>query len=104
MFRAVEVGIKVSREKYDIVGSLSKRKSGLAGLIPSFGFANEILDFASVAEVWAIASAAEDVDSDSLGVRGSVEILLLELEIQDLKKFGVGEVLEAESILDRKAS
>lgn len=68
------------------------------------GFAEHVLDLPAVSEVGTSAGAAEDIDGDRLCLFRGVEVLLLQLEVEDLKELGVTEVFEAESILDGEAT
>jgi hypothetical protein len=81
---------------------LDWRNCGLAGLVTSFGFTNKVFDFASVTKVRAIACSTENVNSNRFRISSSIEILLLKLQVQDLKKLRIREVLETERVFNCK--
>ena len=85
MFVSIEFGIKILRLKGCVGRSPLIEQRRLTCLIATFRMTEKVLYFADVSEIRAIASAAQNLDSNLLGRVRRCKILLLKFQLEGLQ-------------------
>ena len=101
---ALVIGIKVLRFEQDLGGSSAMRNMRHSLLVVVLRDTEEVLQFASIPEVWSIPGTREDFDGNILCSIRSREILDFELVVHNFPQFVIAEILESEGIFDRKSA
>ena len=104
MFVSVEFGIEILRLKGCVGRSPLVGQRRLTCLIAALRMIQEVLYFADVSEIRAIASAAQNLDGNLLGRVRRCKILLLKFQFECSQQLRICVIVEMERVFNVEAS
>lgn len=73
-------------------------------LLPFFGTGDQVFHLTSITEIWTISRSGEQLDGDFFGRLRYLKPLLLQLQIKNLLKLSVVEIVELKCRVDWETS